>query len=74
MSDTTLPADASTTTAAAGTTAEGSNRDAIVTLKGIPLFNSLDGTDIAALLAVMEPHQFLPGQIIIREGEEGAYF
>ena len=74
MSDaSTRPPDATPTTAAA-TPAAGTNGDAIATLKGIPLFNSLGETEIAALLAVMEPHEFAPGDTIIREGEEGDYF
>ncbi|QOV89745.1 DUF1003 domain-containing protein [Humisphaera borealis] len=48
--------------------------DETAALKAIPMFSSMDEQELAGLRKVMEAKRFLPGQIIIREGEEGAYF
>lgn len=48
--------------------------DEIVALKAIPMFSTMDEKELRELRTVMESQRFLPGQIIIREGEEGAYF
>jgi uncharacterized membrane protein len=43
-------------------------------LKQIPIFSDMDEQELAGVFAVMEPHHFVPGQIIIREGDEGDLF
>src|SRR4051812_39685013 len=48
--------------------------DEIAALKAIPMFSTMKDEELASLRAIMESQRFLPGQIIIREGEEGAYF
>jgi CRP/FNR family transcriptional regulator, cyclic AMP receptor protein len=48
--------------------------DEIATLKGIPLFGTMDDQELRGLRAVMEAAAFGPGQTIIREGDEGKYF
>jgi uncharacterized membrane protein len=48
--------------------------DEIATLKGIPLFSTMDDQELRGLRAVMEAAAFGPGQTIIREGDEGKYF
>src|SRR5262245_45678296 len=48
--------------------------DELATLKEIPLFSGLDNQELAALRAEMELLAFMPGETIIREGEEGDYF
>jgi uncharacterized membrane protein len=48
--------------------------DDIATLKQVPLFAGLDDTELAGVRAIMEPKHYVPGQVIIREGEPGDYF
>src|SRR6188508_76663 len=48
--------------------------DELETLKAIPLFATMDREQLAGLRAIMEPNHFAPGQVIIRDGEEGKYF
>jgi CRP/FNR family cyclic AMP-dependent transcriptional regulator len=46
----------------------------VAALKSIPMFSTMDEKELGELRKVMESQRFLPGQVIIREGEEGAYF
>lgn len=46
----------------------------IATLKEIPLFSNMDDNEIADVRKVMELNQFAPGQVIVREGDEGESF
>jgi CRP/FNR family transcriptional regulator, cyclic AMP receptor protein len=44
------------------------------TLKHVPLFNGMDTDAVAALHALMTTHTYAPGQVILREGEQGNAF
>src|SRR4051812_3782090 len=46
----------------------------IAALKKIPLFSNMDDHEIAGVRAIMEEYHYVPGQVIIREGEEGDLF
>ena len=43
-------------------------------LKSVPLFNSMSDAELAEMRALMAEHHYVPGQVIIREGEPGDYF
>ena len=42
----------------------------IEALKKIPLFVNMDDTELAGVRALMRDSHYIPGQIIIREGDE----
>jgi uncharacterized membrane protein len=44
------------------------------TLRKIPLFSEMDDKELNGVLAIMDTCTFVPGQVIIREGEEGGHF
>lgn len=46
----------------------------IATLKAVPLFSRMDDQEIAGVRAIMDPIDFLAGQVIVREGEPGDLF
>ena len=43
-------------------------------LKSVPLFASMEASEIDALAALMQKQRYMPGQLIIREGEPGDLF
>jgi CRP/FNR family cyclic AMP-dependent transcriptional regulator len=43
-------------------------------LKLIPLFSTMDDQEIGGIRAIMDQNVFAPGQVIMREGEEGNHF
>lgn len=51
----------------------GINND-IATLKLVPLFSTMDDRELSGIRAIMEPCDYAPGQVIIREGEIGDHF
>lgn len=48
--------------------------DDIATLRQVPLFGDLDDQELAGVRAIMQPRHFVPGQVIIREGDAGDLF
>jgi CRP/FNR family transcriptional regulator, cyclic AMP receptor protein len=48
--------------------------DDISTLKNVQLFGSMDEQELTALRGVMGERRFVPGQVIIRQGEPGDHF
>ena len=46
----------------------------IATLKTVQLFSTMDDQEIAGVRAIMHEKTFVPGQVIIREGEPGELF
>lgn len=46
----------------------------ITSLKSVSLFSELDETELSTLRQMMKPESFVPGQLIIREGEPGDSF
>src|SRR4051812_18080157 len=53
---------------------EQAKPDELETLKGIPLFSNMDEQEIRGVLGIMEAKNFVPGQVIIYEGEPGELF
>jgi uncharacterized membrane protein len=45
-----------------------------ITLKSVSLFANMNDGEIAGLQALMSQRHYVPGQLIIREGEPGDYF
>jgi uncharacterized membrane protein len=45
-----------------------------IELREVPLFSEMDEQEVAGIRAIMEEMKFIPGQIIIREGEKGDLF
>jgi CRP-like cAMP-binding protein len=43
-------------------------------LRRVPLFSTMDETEIAAIRAAMDENTFAPGQVVMREGEPGNSF
>jgi uncharacterized membrane protein len=54
--------------------AQGTNMPDDAPIKDIPLFGELDQQNLAGLRDVMQARHFMPGQVIIREGEAGDLF
>ena len=48
--------------------------DDISMLKNVQLFASMDEQELDALRTVMGEQRFVPGQVIIRQGEPGDHF
>ncbi len=46
----------------------------ISTLKHVPLFAELDEQELSGVRQIMQSRHFVPGQVIIREGDPGDYF
>src|SRR5207247_5811372 len=46
----------------------------LTTLKTVSLFGAMNETELTGLRALMKSNHFVPGQMIIREGEPGDYF
>jgi uncharacterized membrane protein len=46
----------------------------IAQLKQVPLFSTMDETEIAGVREIMDENTFAPGQVIFREGEPGEHF
>ena len=46
----------------------------VAALKAVPLFAGMSDKEVAGLRALMQANHFVPGQMIIREGEPGDYF
>lgn len=43
-------------------------------LRQIPLFTGMDDEELKGIRSLMSAHEFLPGQVIIRQGERGDHF
>jgi CRP/FNR family cyclic AMP-dependent transcriptional regulator len=43
-------------------------------LRKVPLFSEMDDKELAGVLEIMDTCTFIPGQVIIREGDEGGNF
>lgn len=48
--------------------------DDIEALKEIPLFSAMDHQEVSTVYALMGRHTYGPGQVIMRQGEEGEHF
>lgn len=46
----------------------------IAKLKIVPLFSDMDDTEISGIRGIMDSNTYVPGQVIIREGEGGEHF
>lgn len=46
----------------------------IATLKAVPLFSRMDENEVAGVRAIMDQARFVPGQVIVHEGETGDLF
>lgn len=48
--------------------------DDVTALKSVPLFASMQDQELIGLQRLMQANHYVPGQAIIREGEQGDYF
>jgi CRP/FNR family cyclic AMP-dependent transcriptional regulator len=48
--------------------------DDITALKQVPLFSFMDDDELDGIRAIMDTSNYAPGQVIMREGEQGDYF